>query len=124
MPTKSSLIYNARADGASPWRKNVSLMFQNRFTELFYPSPPKIRVEVNQMDGTKKIAVAVLIAALFALGVAVAYGYYVSTAVPSNYGAYDNYGSYGNTGPYGNNYGQWGGYIGGGMMGGYGMGMR
>ena len=106
------------------------------------------------MDGTKKIAVAVLIAALFALGVAVAYGYYVSTAVPSNYGAYDNYGtygsgapsngygayssmgpygtydpyggygSYGNTGPYGNNYGQWGGYMGGRMMGGYGIGMR
>jgi hypothetical protein len=93
-------------------------------------------VEVNQMDGIKKIAVAVLVSALVALGVAVAYGYYVSTAVPSNYGAYGNYGTYGSstpnngygaygsTGPYGNSYGQWGGNMGGGMMGGYGMGMR
>jgi hypothetical protein len=101
------------------------------------------------MDGTKKIAVAVLTVALVALGIAVAYGYYVNTTVPSNYGAYGSYGtygsstpngygaygsaepygtygpyggygSYGNAGPYGNSYGQWGG----GMMGGHGMGMR
>jgi hypothetical protein len=112
-----------------------------------------VMVEVKCMDGTKKIAVAVLTVALVALGVAVAYGYYVSTAVPSNYGAYGTYGPYGNSapngygaygstgpysnygpngsygpysnaGPYGNNYGQWGGHMGGGMMGGYGMGMR
>ena len=106
------------------------------------------------MDGTKKIAVAVLLVALVALGVAVAYGCYVSTAVPNNYGAYGNYGTYGNnapnngygpygstgpysnyypygsygpydnTGPYGNNYGQWGGHMGGGMMDGYGMGIQ
>lgn len=119
-------------------------MFNKMFQKCFiivspnsFTTPrPKVRVEVNHMDGAKKIAVAVLTAALVALGVAVAYGYYVSTAVPSKNGAYGgygtygsnapygSYGAYGNAGPYGNNYGQWGGCMGGGGMGGYGMGLR
>lgn len=118
------------------------------------------------MDGTKKIAATILVTALIALGIVVAYGYYVSARVP-NYGAYgnsypntnygpygnnapynapnNNYGQYGygNTGPYNNygpysgsygpygnsgtynNYGPYGNYpYGGGMMDGFGMGMR
>jgi len=92
------------------------------------------------MDQGKKIAIVIFAVAMIALGITVVYAYSASSSVPNNYysntspyGATGSYGSYGSYGNYpSNGYPGYGysapygapGYRGGGMMGGFGMGMR
>jgi hypothetical protein len=95
---------------------------------------------------TKIVAATVLVVALVTFGIAVAYAYIANTQAANPYGAtgsygsfnsnapsyynpnagtgpYNAYGPYGNSAPYNSGYGQRGGGMGMGHMGGFGMGM-